>query len=295
MCIAIMNSHRGADLNRKTIERCARKHPDGMSLMWFENEEIKMFKTLDCVDHLYAKYRQVRDMNKTIALHFRRATHGEVSLKNCHPFWINRDMAFVHNGVIRMNEMPEDRVDTKVFRDKILRPYLDPAWAADKDARDMVGDYISPSKLVVATANPEPYFYIVNQKKGFSEGANWFSNTSYRVSNENKWHPHRRWKENKKKNKNKSNRRDEGKEETRTSHTIETDLSDLTESDNVDIVEGGYLAGGDMICDECLSVGISRSGIVDLDKFSSVLMTGYFGRCSKCQSLVKPRENLNVA
>lgn len=78
------------------------------------------YKTL----HFGAFYRQLkkRDINQDLIIHFRFATQGSVSVKNCHPFY-NRGYWFAHNGVLPIADN-SDRTDSQIYFNKVVRPLI---------------------------------------------------------------------------------------------------------------------------------------------------------------------------
>ena len=80
--------------------------------------------------HGMSFYKFLSELGKTddseeIIIHFRWATHGSVSRKNCHPFYDKEhDIWFAHNGVLPIRPT-KDRTDSETFfRDRFI-PLLD--------------------------------------------------------------------------------------------------------------------------------------------------------------------------
>ena len=75
---------------------------------------------------LYNSIRQVATGD--IVLHFRLATHGDISDKLCHPFYVNKDLVMFHNGVIRdsvsgYSGHNKNESDTKAFVNNVLKNF----------------------------------------------------------------------------------------------------------------------------------------------------------------------------
>lgn len=63
----------------------------------------------------FTKEIQKRDKEAACIIHFRLATHGSISEKNCHPFYDKaHDVWFAHNGVLPIRST-HDRTDSEIF------------------------------------------------------------------------------------------------------------------------------------------------------------------------------------
>lgn len=73
--------------------------------------------------HFGTFYRHLRkrDINEACIIHFRYATHGSVSVKNCHPFY-KGGVWFAHNGVLPL-PAKHDRPDSYVY-------FMETIWPA---------------------------------------------------------------------------------------------------------------------------------------------------------------------
>lgn len=178
MCIAILQRSNSEDLDWDTFERCSQRNDDGMGLMWVENGEIKVWKSLDRLDLMFDKYKDLREKyNMPIALHFRNATKGEVTLDNCHPFFVNEDMAMMHNGTLSIKVDEKGKSDTLEFRDHILRN-MPEGWIHDSEWRKMVNKYSGWSRFILTCSTGE--FYVINEDEGYWVDNVWYSNNDFR-------------------------------------------------------------------------------------------------------------------
>lgn len=83
--------------------------------------------------HFSAFYRQLkkRDINQDLVIHFRLATQGSVSVKNCHPFF-NKGYWFAHNGVLPIRKK-NDKTDSQIYFDEFVRPAITKyGWQSDE-------------------------------------------------------------------------------------------------------------------------------------------------------------------
>jgi predicted glutamine amidotransferase len=74
-------------------------------MIYTNNGQIKVFKEMTNFDRFYKEYAKQRKANKgsNFVLHFRIATSGKIDKTNCHPFAVNKNLAFVHNGIISID------------------------------------------------------------------------------------------------------------------------------------------------------------------------------------------------
>jgi predicted glutamine amidotransferase len=102
MCIAILNTKKGGKLPKKQIQNSWDNNDMGSGLLWNKDGKLNVFKSYDYEEYV-DKYNELRDDNTigTIVLHFRIATSGYNGEHNLHPFLVNDDLGFVHNGVIK--------------------------------------------------------------------------------------------------------------------------------------------------------------------------------------------------
>ena len=120
-------------------------------------------------------------------VHMRIATHGSVSLRNCHPFTIELDgdgeMMFMHNGIIDNVDADvkgTDLTDTEGLALFVLNDMHD-GWLDNPHLVDFIEDFIDYSKLVFLTTSPalDKQLYILNDDNGvWSEDGIWYSNYS---------------------------------------------------------------------------------------------------------------------
>lgn len=175
MCIIVLNT--SGLIGRDILQACADNNPDGMGLMYAVHGEIKVYKELKDFELFYNRYKMIREKysNINIGLHFRIKTHGEVNLKNVHPFFVNKNLAFMHNGIIDIKG-GEQVSDTIIFNEKVLKQLPD-GFLTNKGITYLIKESIGWSKLLFMDS--DGYYTIINENTGNWKGANWFSNYSY--------------------------------------------------------------------------------------------------------------------
>ena len=176
MCIIILNK-KGL-IPRNTLNECCESNPDGMGLMYAKNGKIKIIKEIIDFDSFYSKYMKIRIKHKgNIALHFRIRTAGNVNEKNIHPFFVNQNLAFMHNGILDI-EVPKNSEisDTMIFNEHILKNLPDDFLNYAGNV-ELIKNYITSSKLLFMDSYGQ--VTIINEDKGNWLKDNWFSNYSY--------------------------------------------------------------------------------------------------------------------
>lgn len=182
MCIAILNLNNSV-LTEETVKNSHYNNPDGSGLVWVEHGKLMTYKTMEGWEVVYSKYLEIKNNNPQthIILHFRIATSGTVDLNNCHPFKVNNDLAFVHNGVI-YGLGDSKKSDTNIFNQNYLQKLPSNFLKFDGIIK-LIREYIGSSKLIFLDSSNN--YTIINKKSGHEDKfGNWFSNYSYLDSKE---------------------------------------------------------------------------------------------------------------
>ena len=183
MCIAILNK-KEATLKRELLKNCWDNNGDGAGLLYIDNKkQMKTFKELKSFEVFYQEYSRVKKSygKRNIVIHFRISTHGKIDETNCHPFLVNDNLGFVHNGMIYDVPTSKDYSDTYMFNEVVLKNFTE-GFEYNEIILDMLEGFIGGSKLVFLNSNND--FAIVNEKAGHWANGCWFSNGSYKyVSN----------------------------------------------------------------------------------------------------------------
>lgn len=131
-------------------------------------------------------YRDVAAHPESVFLmHFRWATHGQISVKNSHPFHLAQGGALIHNGVLTIDGLPKETSDSRF----LVRNVIDKFPAGWEDQQWWVGllhKYIGNSNKLAMIFNDGRYL-LVNEKAGHwkneldktAPGGIWYSNYSY--------------------------------------------------------------------------------------------------------------------
>lgn len=160
-----------------------RNNPDGAGFMYFDkNGDVCSYRSMhfDAFIDEYESAWAEHGSHSPFAIHFRFATHGTKDLNNVHPFYMNKNVCVMHNGIIDCLIEDKKMSDTAAF----VRDYLGnlPRNFQDNEFLfDMVEQYCSGSKLIMLTNDPEAkYFgYIFNERLGHWGEEVWYSNSTY--------------------------------------------------------------------------------------------------------------------
>ena len=117
--------------------------------------------------------------------HARYATHGSMTVDNCHPFQVgvgNNLTYLAHNGILPIIEPKgDDRSDTRIFAEDLL-PAIGGVTALDNpQVSNLIEDFTGGSKVCILTVDPRAEYqcYLYHSEKGSKdESGVWWSNDS---------------------------------------------------------------------------------------------------------------------
>lgn len=191
MCIAIYLP-KGKILSKDTLLKCNDSNPDGFGFAFFDNDKrLNILKEVDetKIEKHIKRFMYFRNkfIDKPFLVHFRIATHGKIIKECCHPFVVNKNLVFCHNGILS-NEFGATKdgnfSDTMLFNKNILQ---------ELDKKDL--EYMLKGKNLVLKRLLEGYigngnkmifldkndnYCILNERLGVWDNGIWYSNTSYK-------------------------------------------------------------------------------------------------------------------
>ncbi len=185
MCIAIMKKE-GSVITADTLWNCWQSNPDGAGFMYAEDGKLHMEKGFMKFKDFLAAYDKVGD--KVAVLHFRIKTHGGINPENTHPFMVDNDLGFVHNGIIHnVDHVDKDMSDTYNFNEQILKPMNaeDDEFLMKDWKWNLLKAFIGSSKLIFLDSAGG--YAIMNEKAGEWSNGVWYSNTSYKPAPVKQW------------------------------------------------------------------------------------------------------------
>lgn len=183
MCIAIYKPA-GKELSKELLHTCYTNNPDGCGFAYvnvdiFGFHRIKYYKSM-VFEKFYEKYKRATRISQysPFIIHFRIGTHGEKTVFNCHPFMIDKETIFCHNGIISGVGFDKKLSDTQLFNNTILKQ-LPKGWMNNPAILQLLEEFIGQSKLIVLSLDNT--VKILNEKKGeWFEGC-WMSNSTYKT------------------------------------------------------------------------------------------------------------------
>ena len=181
LCIAIL-VRPGSNISDESLKICYANNPDGMGFTYVRTDitgvrKLIIKKTMD-FDIFMRQFKRARKYNpeSPFLIHFRIATHGTVNKFNCHPFRINKNMTFIHNGIINGVGVDKLKSDTQLFNDKVLK-VLPKGWDKLDGVTLLIEKFIVGSKLL--TLDIDGVVNIYNESAGHWKEGVWYSNHSY--------------------------------------------------------------------------------------------------------------------
>lgn len=186
MCIAVYVP-KNKTIDRETLCNCYASNPDGMGFAyWDENNKliIRKFVGQDKIMLGIEEFLMLRDryIKKQMLIHFRIASHGKISKSTCHPFVVNKDMVFCHNGILtdftKELSLSSKISDTMLFNKKVLKklpPNFTNKPIYKKMLEDMIGSF---NKMIIMES--DGHHWILNEDQGEWFNGIWFSNDSYK-------------------------------------------------------------------------------------------------------------------
>lgn len=179
MCI-ISVEPKGLRNNKQTLERMNSCNDDGVGFAFSTGKKIVIKKYRD-FDKFYKNYSQCKNLygkQSAFMVHFRIKTHGtNKGVYNVHPFRVNKNLVFSHNGTIQNVGESHKKSDTRLFNENILRRLSD-NFLQDKTQRKLIETFIGYSKLAFITLGGR--YEILNEQKGLWSGGMWYSNESFK-------------------------------------------------------------------------------------------------------------------
>lgn len=159
----------------ETLEYNRYKNPDGFGIAFRSggNLVVEKFLKSEAAGFL-ERLREVNSKRVEAVYHFRLATHGDLSIANCHPFEYEdpqegRVLVF-HNGIIDIKTSGGES-DTAAFV-RLVLARLPSRWWADNALRFLVEGSIGWSRMLVMTESETVRF---PTKQWESEGAQHYS------------------------------------------------------------------------------------------------------------------------
>ena len=147
MCVIAMHGAKNR-IDRKTWDQMWEENPHGGGIAYIIGGRIETKHSLNR-DSLWSDYQKaMRDHPEEMMTHFRIATHGSISLPNCHPFRVRNGVVIAHNGIVSqlVQETKDDESDTRALVRIVLRN-LPSRFPDNPGMNELVADYLGYDKL----------------------------------------------------------------------------------------------------------------------------------------------------
>jgi hypothetical protein len=173
MCIAILNQK--GILSKETLSNSWENNDQGAGLLYNQNGKLITFKTYNKKEFIKTYFKVRNNIKGKIVLHFRIATSGFEQFTNLHPFLVNDNLGFVHNGVIS-GLGNNKHSDTYQFNEMLKK--LKPDFLTCQTTVKLIQSFIGNSKLVFLSKDDS--HHIINENLGQWIDGNWYSNDSHK-------------------------------------------------------------------------------------------------------------------
>jgi predicted glutamine amidotransferase len=174
MCVAIVKP-KGKTITKKELKQAWNTNPDGAGFAFSKAGKLHCFKSMDKNKFINTAFDTMKKIDSTFLIHFRIATQGAVNIQNAHPFFVNKNLAFIHNGHIPGMKDSEKISDTRYFNIDILQQL--PYKMNNKTHDKLIASAIGYSKL--AFLNNAGEYNIINENLGSWKRGIWFSNLNH--------------------------------------------------------------------------------------------------------------------
>ena len=184
MCVCVWKPY-GVRVTKDNMRKCFDNNPDGAGYMWAENGEVVIRKGFFVFKKFWAALcNDIGHINRQksgIAIHFRISSSGTVDAQNCHPHPVNKQLAFIHNGILPLLVPPASKVsDSVIFASTILQD-MPSKWYLKHNLKLLVELAIGTYNKIVFL-DGEGKVTILHEDAGeWVEGV-WYSNSHWKYS-----------------------------------------------------------------------------------------------------------------
>lgn len=177
MCIIAIQP-KGKKISKEYMRNMWDNNNDGAGIMYSHNGEVVVKKELHSFKK-FMEYKKVADsLNVNIVLHFRISTSAGINIENVHPFKVNDDLYFCHNGILNIDVPVNSKInDTQIFCNTILKN-LPFNFLRNAGIKSLISEAIGNRNKFVFLDSLGNYT-IINEYLGeWNEGI-WYSNSTY--------------------------------------------------------------------------------------------------------------------
>ena len=191
MCIPILKKAEGT-ITKETLQNCWTNNSDGGGILYIKDRALHRLVELKEFDKFYEHYETALNEggDSPMLIHFRIATSGSVIDQNAHPFIVNKNIGFIHNGVISETSYPKDAngqfldvSDTWVFNENLKT--LKGNWWDNSFILSLLNKRIGTTGNKICFLTNLGKWTILNENLGHWRDNNnvWYSNLSCEMRN----------------------------------------------------------------------------------------------------------------
>lgn len=178
MCLAVL-VQQGSKLPMEVFDKASFNNSDGFGYAFVHNGEVVVRKVTAAseLEMQFVKEHNAHYKSSPFLIHFRYATHGEVCMRNTHPFMLSNGGAIIHNGILPINPAKNTRdSDTRHFVRQFLNKLPD-NWHKSEYILQVVAEAIGKNNKL-ALLMPDKSYVIINESQGNWINGIWYSNAS---------------------------------------------------------------------------------------------------------------------
>ena len=196
MCIIVVKPKCQQLPSEQILSKCFNSNPHGAGFMYnsHNSDTITIAKGFMDFESFYSAITSITAdnlYNSDLVIHFRYATQGSISSKNCHPFPLSKKIkdlqalnfttntGIAHNGVISFCSYPnkQDLSDTQIFIKDILsqipldqikdQSIYESTYSKfailDKEGFSLIGNFLEDNGIFYSNDSYIPYEYLYNR------------------------------------------------------------------------------------------------------------------------------------
>lgn len=173
--------------NIEALENGFCNNSHGAGFCYSDNNRLFVEKGFFTFEEFIEAYNKIPDESANL-VHFRLATGGKINEENCHPFYVNENLAFAHNGVFGCVNSTALHSDTYEFNRLLLQPLFNKNtnyMVFKPEMKYLLEKTIGYNK--VAFLNNSGKIAICNEDNGDWNDGIWWSNSGWKHSNKRCW------------------------------------------------------------------------------------------------------------
>lgn len=178
MCICILKTKDGK-ITEERLKQASIANSDGWGLLFNIDDFLIYKKNNTNIDEFDKYYNSVCG---NIIIHFRTASSSGFGKEYCHPFFANKNLAFVHNGnlfhfssAFKDTNRKDKKIDTIRFNEQILQK-LPENFLDNEEIFNTLNTYCKDQMSKMIFMNNQGKIWIINEEHGEWKDGCWYSN-----------------------------------------------------------------------------------------------------------------------